>query len=109
MERRRVVGVAGVRIVAHGFTRVKSILRLFGSPLQRAKESFLSPVKTGSQNGTPSQDPTGKTGGLRFLRRLRRRVPSRLLLHPARYHSQLPQLLGILRRQRSLADAPRPV
>ncbi|MEY2549590.1 MAG: hypothetical protein QOD64_2172 [Verrucomicrobiota bacterium] len=42
-------GVAAVRSVAHGFNRGGIELGIVVSPLQRARESFLSPVKTGSQ------------------------------------------------------------
>src|SRR5437660_7816900 len=45
----RTVGEAGVRTVAHGFTRGKSRSGHVVSPPWRAKESFLSPAEAGSQ------------------------------------------------------------
>jgi len=53
-------------------------MRAFWSPLQRVKESFLSPVKTGSQIRGIAW-PTLQKRGLRFLRRLRRRCRCRWL------------------------------
>jgi hypothetical protein len=48
VERRSPVAEGGVRTVAHGVQPwEKSVI--FASPLERAKESFLSPAKAGSQ------------------------------------------------------------
>jgi hypothetical protein len=47
--RSQIVGVAGVRTVAHGFEPWEIGAREDVSALQRAKESSLSPAKAGSQ------------------------------------------------------------
>src|SRR5205807_1166734 len=57
--------VAGVRTVAHGFEPWVFCCVDFVSPLQRAKESFLSPAKAGSQIAAAG-GPTAKSRGLRF-------------------------------------------
>jgi len=55
-------GEAVVRTVAPSFELGVFVPREFGSPLQRAKERFLSPVKTGSQIALPSISPGSKPG-----------------------------------------------
>jgi len=57
------VGEAGVRTVAPGFEPGVQSLPIFGSPLQRARESFLSPAKAGSQNKSAFEIPRLKAGG----------------------------------------------
>jgi hypothetical protein len=47
--RSEVVGVAGIRTVAHGFKPWEIGAREGVSALQRAKENSLSPAKAGSQ------------------------------------------------------------
>src|SRR3954454_2478742 len=60
------VGVAGVRTVAPAFEAGVYRPREIGSALQRAIESFLSPVKTGSLLGR-TLGPPAQSWGLRFL------------------------------------------
>gem|GEM_PF-6161467 len=52
------VGETGVRTVAHGFEPWDLRSREICESAERAKESFLSPVKTGSQKSTNLLTPT---------------------------------------------------
>src|SRR3954454_25343769 len=56
------VGVAGVRTVAPAFEAGVYRPREIGSALQRAIESFLSPVKTGSRHRRNVEPPSSKLG-----------------------------------------------
>ena len=102
------VGVAGVRTVAHGFEPWVFDCARSVSPLQRAKESFLSPVKTGSPDAPIVEPQVNRGYGLRRLRRRSARGRSGRSLRPLLLHVHRIERRAQRRREfLRVVDSPR--